>query len=114
MNEPQLKDLLDDLDAAKVECDAMSRLVVTRLAKQRIPYRAMLGQVELDGKVVAPHFWVEADGCVIDYRARQRLGGNQRVPHGVVPREAVKAHYQGQQVVIDPLPDYLYEVAIKH
>lgn len=44
MNEPQLKDLLDDLDAAKVECDAMSRLVVTRLAKQRIPYRAMLGQ----------------------------------------------------------------------
>ena len=35
-------------------------------------------------------------------------------PHGVVPREAVKAHYQGQQVVIDPLPDYLYEVAIKH
>jgi len=24
MNEPQLKDLLDDLDAAKVECDAMS------------------------------------------------------------------------------------------
>ena len=59
MNEPQLKDLLDDLDAAKVECDAMSRLVVTRLAKQHIPYRAMLGQVELDGKVVSPHFWVE-------------------------------------------------------
>ena len=58
----------------------MSRLVVTRLAKQRIPYRAMLGQVELGGKVVAPHFWVEADGCVIDYRARQRLGGDQRVP----------------------------------
>jgi len=91
MNEPQLKNLLDDLDAAKVECDAMSRLVVTRLAKQHIPYRAMLGQVELDGKVVSPHFWVETD-----------------------PREAVQAHYQGQQVVIDPLPDYLYEVAIKH
>ncbi|WP_448131373.1 hypothetical protein [Stutzerimonas chloritidismutans] len=114
MNEPQLKDLLDDLDAAKVECDAMSRLVVTRLAKQHIPYRAMLGQVELDGKVVSPHFWVETDGCVIDYRARQRLGGDQRVPHGVVAREAVKAHYQGRQVIIDPLPDYLYEVAIKH
>ncbi len=114
MNEPQLKDLLDDLDTAKVECDAMSRLVVTRLAKQHIPYRAMLGQVELDGKVVSPHFWVETDGCVIDYRARQRLGGDQRVPHGVVAREAVKAHYQGRQVIIDPLPDYLYEVAIKH
>jgi hypothetical protein len=86
MNHPQLKNLLDDLDTAKVECDAMSRLVVTRLAKQHIPYRAMLGQVELDGKVVKPHFWVEADGCVIDYRARQRLGGDERVPHGVVPQ----------------------------
>lgn len=114
MSYPQLKNLLDDLDAAKVECDAMSRLVVTRLARQHIPYQAMLGQVELDGKVLSPHFWVEADGCVIDYRARQRLGGDERAPHGVVPREAVQAHYAGHRVVIDPLPDYLYEVAVKH
>jgi len=114
MNQPQLQELLDDLDAAKVECDAMSRLVVTRLARQHIPYRAMQGQVELDGKVVAPHSWVEADGCVIDYRARQRLGGDQRVPHGVVPRDAVQARYEGHEVSIDPLPDYLYEVAVKH
>lgn len=114
MNEPHLKNLLDDLDAAKVECDAMSRLVVTRLAKQQIPYQVMLGQVELDGEVLSPHFWVEASGCVIDYRARQQLKGDQRVPHGVVPLEAVQAHYKGQQVVIDPLPDYLYEVAVRY
>lgn len=114
MNHSQLQNLLDDLDAAKVECDAMSRLVVTRLAKQKIPYQVMLGQVELDGKVLAPHFWVEADGCVIDYRARQQLDGDQRVPHGVVPAEAVQAHYQGTEVVIDPLPDYLYEIAVRH
>lgn len=110
MSDPQLKNLLDDLDATPGECDATSRLVVTRLAEKRIPYRVMMGQVELDGKVASPHFWVEADDCVIDYRARQQLGTDQRVPHGVVSRSAVQAQYKGQQVVIDPLPDYLYKV----
>lgn len=113
MNDPQLQNLLDDLDATQGECDATSRLVVTRLAQKRIPYRVMMGQVELDGKVASPHFWVEAQDCVIDYRARQRLGSDQRVPHGVVRRNAVQAQYKGQQVVIDPLPDYLYELLIK-
>src|SRR5690606_40218394 len=90
MNDPQLQNLLDDLDATQGECDATSRLVVTRLAQKRIPYRVMMGQVELDGKVASPHFWVEAQDCVIDYRARQRLGSDQRVPHGVVRRNAMR------------------------
>mgnify|MGYP003539118390 CR=1 FL=1 len=110
MSDPQLKNLLDDLDAVQGTSDATSRLVVTRLAQKRIPYRVMMGQVELDGKVVSPHFWVEADDYVIDYRARQRLGSDQRVPHGVVRRSSVQAQYKGQQVVIDPLPEYIYKV----
>lgn len=112
MNEPQLKTLLDDLDSVKADGDAMSRLVVTRLAKQRIPYKAMLGKLELGGKVVSPHFWVEVDDCVIDYRARQKLDSNA-APHGVVSREALKAHYDGQEIVLDPLPDYLFDL-VKH
>ena len=113
MNEPQLKNLLDDLDCAKVADDGLSRLVVTRLAKKRIPYQAMLGKLEVDGKVIYPHFWVETDGCVIDYRARRELGDDTQVPHGVIAREAVKGRYQGQEIVIDPLPDYLFEL-LKH
>ncbi|CAD5378111.1 conserved hypothetical protein [Pseudomonas sp. OF001] len=109
MNEPQLKNLLDDLDSAKAACDGLSRLVVTRLAEKRIPYRAMLGTVELDGKVISPHIWVEADGCLIDYRAREQLGDDTRLPHGVIARDEVKANYRGQSIVIDPLPDYLFE-----
>ncbi|QLF94250.1 hypothetical protein HW090_14010 [Pseudomonas sp. ABC1] len=113
MTEPQLKNLLDDLDTRQADADAISRLVVTRLAKQHIPYRAMLGKLELDGKIVSPHFWVEADGCVIDYRGRQRLNNDSRAPHGVFAREKASARYQGQQIVIDPLPDYML-AAIKH
>ncbi|MBV2133693.1 hypothetical protein KRX52_12915 [Pseudomonas sp. MAP12] len=112
MNQPQLKNLLDDLDSAKAASDGLSRLVVTRLAKQRIPYKVMLGTLELNGKVVSPHFWVEANDCVIDYRARQHLD-NASAPHGVVPLEGLKAHYEGQEVVIDPLPDYLFNL-LKH
>ncbi|MOA33972.1 hypothetical protein D3C78_1553130 [compost metagenome] len=108
MNDPQLKTLLDDLDSIKAEGDGVSRLVVTRLAKKHIPYRVMLGKLELQDKVVYPHFWVEADGCVIDYRARKQLGDKAGVPHGVIPLDSVKGRYQGQEIVIDPLPDYLY------
>ena len=113
MNDPQLSNLLDDLDSAHLASDGMSRLVVTRLAEQRIPYQAMLGKVKLDGKVIYPHFWVEANGCVIDYRARPQLGDDTRAPHGVVPREQLEAQYEGQAIVIDPLPEYLFQL-IKH
>lgn len=113
MNGPQLQSLLDDLNPAKVECDAMARLVVTRLAEKRIPFQAMLGRVELDGKSVYPHFWVEADGCVIDFHARRELGDDTRLPDGVAARTEVGNQYQGISIVIDPLPDYLFSL-LKH
>ncbi|MCQ4347061.1 hypothetical protein NGA35_06405 [Pseudomonas stutzeri] len=109
MNEPQLKSLLDDLDSANAAADGLSRLVVTRLAEKRIPYRAMLGTVELDGKRIYPHFWVEADGCLIDYRACRLLGDDERLPHGVIAKDRLQARYEGTSIVIDPLPDYLFE-----
>jgi len=109
VNDPQLKNLLDDLDSTKAAGDGVSRLVVTRLAKKHIPYRVMLGRLELQDKVVYPHFWVEAGGCVIDYRAAQQVDDKSGVPHGVIPLDSVKGRYQGQEIVIDPLPDYLYD-----
>ena len=113
MNGPQLHNLLNDLNPAHVECDGMARLVITRLAEQRIPCKAMLGRVELDGKSLSPHFWVEADGCVIDFHAHRQLGDAARLPNGVAPQAEVKARYEGQPIVIDPLPDYLFSL-LKH
>lgn len=112
MTESELKGLLDDLECADAESDAMSRLVVTRLAKRNIPYRAMLGSVEWQGKTVAPHFWVEVGDCVIDYCAGRVFPG-VRVPAGVLSKAVAGARYQGQEIVIDAWPDYLYSVVLK-
>ncbi len=113
MNAPQLESLLNDLESARVDSDGMTRLVVTSLVKQRIPYRVMLGKLQQGDKVVSPHFWVEANDCVIDYRARQALGDAAGVQHGVIPQAEVQNQYQGQEIVIDPLPDYLFEQYVR-
>ena len=101
MNTQDLQCLLDDLDTTQTASDSLSRLVVSRLAKKGIPYKAMLGKLEVGGRVVSPHFWVESNGCVIDYR-----GGNDK--RGVFTKAEAPA-YQGSEIVIDPLPDYLFE-----
>lgn len=111
MNAPQLESLLNDLESAHVDSDGMARLVVTSLVKQQIPYRVMLGKLQQGDKIVSPHFWVEANDCVIDYRARQSLGAEAR--HGVIPQAEVENQYQGQEIVIDPLPDYLFEQYVR-
>jgi hypothetical protein len=107
MNSMELQQLLDDLDATHTASDSLSRLVVSRLAKRGVPYKAMLGKLEVGGKVVAPHFWVESNGCVIDYRGARQLG-TVEFPHGVFAK-AEAATYQGTEIVLDPLPDYMFE-----
>ena len=101
MNTQDLQRLLDDLDTTHTASDSLSRLVVSRLAKQGVPYKAMLGKLEVGGRVVSPHFWVESNGCLIDYR-----GGNDK--RGVFAKAEAPA-YQGTEIVLDPLPDYMFE-----
>lgn len=113
MNESELRSLLDDLQRFDVESDAMSRLVVTRLARQNIRHRPMLGRVEWQGKALAPHFWVEVGDWIIDYCADHGLDEQGAPLRGVLPRAAVGGQYQGQQIVIDPWPDYLCRVFFK-
>lgn len=103
----QLQRLLDDLDTTHTASDSLSRLVVSRLAKLGFPYKAMLGKLEVGGRVVSPHFWVESNGCVIDYRGARQIGIVE-CPHGVFAKAKAPA-YQGKEIVIDPLPDYLFE-----
>ena len=107
MNTQDLQRLLDDLDTTQTASDSLSRLVISRLAKQGIPYKAMLGKLEVGGRVVSPHFWVESNGCVIDYRASRQIGAME-IPHGVFAK-ADAPSYQGTEIVIDPLPDYMFE-----
>lgn len=101
MNTLDLQQLLNDLDATQTASDGLSRLVVSRLAKRGVPYKAMLGKLETGDRVVSPHFWVESNGCVIDYRG----GAEQR---GVFAKAEAPA-YQGTEIVLDPLPDYMFE-----
>lgn len=109
MSAVQLQTLLNDLSASDNASDEINRLAVTRLMREHIPFRAMLGKVEVNGKVIAPHIWLEADGCIIDYTAG-RNAANEELPQGVMPLGAAPAHYEGQEIVIDPLPEYMYAV----
>ncbi len=107
MSAVQLQNLLNDLSDSSNSSDEINRLVVTRLAREQIPYRAMLGKVVVNGKAIAPHIWIEADGCVIDFTAG--AAANEELPQGVMPKASASA-YEGREIIIDPLPDYLYEV----
>lgn len=107
MNSLELQQLLNDLDATQTASDCLSRLVVSRLAKRGVPYKAMLGKLDVGGRVVSPHFWVESSGCVIDYRGGRQVGALE-CPHGVFAKAEAPA-YQGTEIVLDPLPDYMFE-----
>lgn len=106
-----LRDLLDELDAASVECDGMSRLVVTRLHRAGIEHIAFDGMLTVQGRVISRHFWVEVGDLVIDYRARMWLGDDPEVPHGVFRKDAVLGEYRGQPTdMIRPVPAWMESV----
>ena len=106
----ELRELLDDLDAAPVECDGMTRLVIGRLAKAGIAYRAYVGSITLGDKAMSPHWWVEVDGLTIDYRAKMWLGDSPMVPHGVFRQDTCGTRYEGTEIELEPLPDGLAEI----
>ncbi|MFC3608644.1 hypothetical protein [Stutzerimonas tarimensis] len=107
MNACVLRDLLTDLVDSPYPSDAASRLVVTRLSWNRIPHRAMLGQVRLGDRVLKPHFWVEVGDQIIDYAARE---GRSEMLQGVFSAREAEGMYQGQEIIIDPLPKYLCDL----
>jgi hypothetical protein len=95
------------LDALRLECDGMTRVVSILLQHDSIAHTPMTGRLTVEGvgKIV-PHCWIElGDGRRIDLRARMWLADDPRVPHGIVPADAVGVRYEGEafRVVASPV-----------
>lgn len=106
----ELRELLNDLDAAGVECDGMARLITTRLQEAGIEHRVMVGEISLNEQVMTPHFWVEVGDLTVDYRARMWLGDSILVPHGVFRQETCAVRYVGDSVEMDALTPQVFAI----
>ena len=97
---------LNALDALRLECDGMTRVVSALLLRDGIAHTPMCGTLSVTGVGEIPlHHWIELDdGRLIDSRARMWLGGDPRVPHGVVPRDQADARYVGRAVELPCSP----------
>lgn len=105
-----LRRLLDPLDSAPVECDGMTRLACTVLAREDIEHRVFVGSLTIGDQAVVPHFWIEVGRFLIDYRARMWMGAAENVPHGVCIKAELEAVYQGEQIDMLPLSDELFDL----
>lgn len=106
----ELRELLNGLDAAPVECDGMARLITTRLQEHKIDHQVMMGSVTLNGDVIPLHYWVMVGDLTIDYRARMWLGDTPLVPHGVFRQDACAARYEGEPVHMEALSPALVAI----
>lgn len=72
------------LDGLRLECDGMTRVVSTLLARECVAHQGCVGRLEIDGVgSIGLHWWVELpDGSICDLRARMWLGDGPAVPHG--------------------------------
>ena len=98
---------LASLDALRLECDGMTRVISNLLQRDGIGHTPMAGRLAIEGVgQIVPHCWIELeDGRRIDLRARMWLGDDPRVPHGIVCTHALGMQYEGEpfQVVSNPL-----------
>lgn len=97
---------LASLDALRLECDGMTRVISALLHRDGIAHSAMLGRLGVCGVGEIPnHYWIQlADGRLIDLRARMWLGDDPRVPHGVFEQERADARYEGLAVDLPCAP----------
>lgn len=67
-----LHEALLNVDAAPVECDGHTLMVSIALSKAGIPHERIVGSVSgQSGRFeLAPHFWINIDGFILDYRLR--------------------------------------------
>lgn len=104
----QLEALVADLHDAPVECDGITRLVVTRMADAGIAHQAYLGELTTPVGRIDLHYWVRVAGWVIDLRARMWLGDQAGVPNGVVEDRGNPWVYEGRPVEVSPVPPALF------
>lgn len=89
---------LAPLSALPLECDGLTRVISTLLAREDIDHRVMIGTLSIEGTGRTPmHWWIElAQGELIDFRARMWLGSEDSIPHGVFNKPE-HAFYSGQE-----------------
>jgi hypothetical protein len=113
-----LKNALDQVNLAPLECDGFTLLICSALHKQNIPFTRMLGYVEspLTGHVVEPHMWVEIDGWIIDYRLQmwvpKYVAEQEIIPHGIFSynvAEDMGFNYHGDPTGFNYLPDVVLD-----
>lgn len=93
-----LSALLAQLDPLPLECDGMTRVLSTLLARDGIAHQVQIGALHVDDIGVIPHhWWLELrGGTVCDLRAQMWLGLNDAVPHGQFQPDA-RHHYKPQR-----------------
>lgn len=99
-------------DMAHLECDGLTRVLHTILARENIPHTVWMGRLSWADKAVT-HFWIKlATGETVDYRARMWLG--PQAPHGIFRAEETEAIYLGHQIEMDILPEWLFNLLLNN
>lgn len=99
MSHARLVALTRHVDQYHVECDGATRIVHLALVRAGVPHVCQQGYVlDAQGDVATPpHYWVEAEGFLIDYRLRMYAG--PEAPHGVFRADETRGfRYVGEQV----------------
>lgn len=104
--ENTLRLILDPLDESPTECDGFVRLAQAVLSKYSISHKVMRGTVTAPYGEIGLHFWIEAGGFFVDYRARMWLG--EQAPHGIFRYS--DCVYEGEEVSMGQTDPFLFMV----
>ena len=94
-----IETLLSDYDAdlPHLECDGFTRVAHYTLHINGVPHRCYVGTCTVNGRTVDPHFWIQYESLIIDYRLRCWAG--QDAPHGVFAVASYpQVQYKGDEV----------------
>lgn len=71
-----------------LECDGTSNVLSYYLSMLGIKHQCYIGSVYYLSEKVSPHFWIETDDLIIDFKTRLWLG--EDAPQGVMFKNDVK------------------------
>lgn len=108
----QIENLLAPYDSSPTECDGMTRICHTILAKNDLQHQTMIGVLLFRQREIKPHFWIDLpSGERIDYRARLWTENIVQVPHGVFyPDDFPEVIYQGKFINLEVLSPEIFLV----
>ena len=75
---------LEPIDELNLGCEGTSWIISALLKKHEVSHSLMSGSISHStGRVVVPHFWIELEEWIIDFRVRMWFGrNNPALPHG--------------------------------